>query len=432
MAAQDAPGTGGLSQQEENRRLKRAVEELSILNDLARAIGASVNLQDIMRTIIHRSIRAIRAEQGVITLVDHRSHDVMKTLVRTMASSSQSPQYHFSQSLLGWMHLNKKPLTVNDPRTDERFRGVQWDESISSLLCVPMMVKSTLVGVLTVYNKRDGASFTDEDQRLLAIIAGQSAQIVENARLYEEEQALQRMKEEVRLAATIQMDLLPKTPPSVPGYDIAGVSLPAQLVGGDAYDFIPVDDTHLAVCLADVSGKGLPASLLMANVQATLRGQTLASPTAAICVQRANKLLHQSTSSDKFVTLFYSRLDTTNHTLTYCNAGHDNPFHFSGTGEPRRLGTGGLVLSIVEDFPYEEEIVRLSSGDVVVVYSDGVTEAVDPSQVQFGDKKIESVVSARRSLGAAGIIDGIIGAVREHAGTAPQADDMTIVVIKRL
>jgi len=432
MAPQDAPGAGGLSQQEENRRLKRAVEELSILNDLARAIGASVNLQDIMRTIIHRSIRAIRAEQGVITLVDHRSQDVMKTLVRTMASSAQSPQYHFSQSLLGWMHLNKKPLTVNDPRADERFRGVQWDESIQSLLCVPMMVKSTLVGVLTVYNKRDGASFTEEDQRLLAIIAGQSAQIVENARLYEEEQALQRMKEEVRLAATIQMDLLPKTSPTVPGYDIAGKSIPAQLVGGDAYDFIPVDDSHIAVCLADVSGKGLPASLLMANVQATLRGQTLTSPTVAVCVQRANKLLHQSTSSDKFVTLFYSRLDTTNHTLTYCNAGHDNPFHFSGSGSPARLGTGGLVLSIMEDFPYSEEGVPLAPGDVIVVYSDGITEAVNPAQVQFGDARIESVVSGCRTQDAAGIIETIIGAVRIHAGTAPQADDMTIVVIKRL
>jgi sigma-B regulation protein RsbU (phosphoserine phosphatase) len=385
-----------------------------------------------MRTIIHRSIRAIRAEQGVITLVDHRSHDVMKTLVRTMASSAQSPQYHFSQSLLGWMHLNKKPLTVNDPRTDERFRGVQWDESIRSLLCVPMMVKSTLVGVLTVYNKRDGASFTEEDQRLLAIIAGQSAQIVENARLYEEETALQRMKEEVRLAATIQMDLLPKSSPTIPGYDIAGKSIPAQLVGGDAYDFIPVDEAHIAVCLADVSGKGLPASLLMANVQATLRGQTLTSTTAAVCVQRANKLLHQSTSSDKFVTLFYSRLDTTNHTLTYCNAGHDNPFHFSGSGAPERLGTGGLVLSIMEDFPYSEETVPLAPGDVIVVYSDGITEAVNPAAMQFGDARIESIVSGCRSLDAAGIIESIIGAVRTHAGTAPQADDMTIVVIKRI
>ncbi|HTO94509.1 MAG TPA: PP2C family protein-serine/threonine phosphatase, partial [Bacteroidota bacterium] len=259
-----------------------------------------------------------------------------------------------------------------------------------------------------------------------------SAQIVENARLYEEEQALQRMKEEVRLAATIQMDLLPKAPPEVPGYDIAGVSIPAQLVGGDAFDFIPIDGTHIAVTLADVSGKGLPASLLMANVQATLRGQTLGGPGASVCVQRANKLLFQSTSPDKFVTLFYSVLDAGAHTLTYCNAGHDQPFHFSGAGSPKRLGTGGLVVSIVEEFPYQEDTVSLAPGDVVVVYSDGITEAVDPRAEQFGDTNIQSVVVANRALGASGIIDAIVGAVRQHAATAAQADDMTIVVIKRL
>jgi len=439
MASQDAPGSTGLSPQEENRRLKRAVEELSILNDLARAIGASVNLQDIMRTIIHRSIRAIRAEQGVITLVDQRSHDVMKTLVRTMASSTISPQYHFSQNLLGWMHLNKKPLTLNTPRTDERFRGVQWDESIRSLLCVPMMVKSTLIGVLTVYNKKDPAEgkkepgeFTDEDLRLLAIIAGQSAQIVENARLYEEELALNRMKEEVRLAATIQMDLLPKASPVIPGYDIAGKSIPAQLVGGDYYDFIPVDERVIALCLADVSGKGLPASLLMANVQATLRGQTLGSSGASTCLRRANKLLHQSTSADKFVTLFYGRLDIGTHTLSYCNAGHDRPFHVTQGGHVSRLETGGLVLSILEDFPYQEESVHLASGDILVIYSDGITEATNLSQDQFGEEGITRTVNAHRFASADGIIDAILSAVRTHAGSAPQSDDMTIIVAKRL
>jgi phosphoserine phosphatase RsbU/P len=432
MEPHDIHGPTRLSPEGENRRLKRAVEELSILNDLARAIGASLNLKDIMRAIIHRSLRAIRAEQGVITLVDHPSHDLMETLVRTMASSSQSPPYHFSQSLLGWMHLNKKPLMVNDSHHDEWFHGNQWDESIRSLVCVPMMVKSTLIGVLTVYNKKEESSFTEEDQRLLAIIAGQSAQVVENARLYEEEHALHRMKEEVRLAAKIQMDLLPQSSPVVPGYDIAGKSIPAQLVGGDTYDFVPVDDTHLAVCLADVSGKGLPASLLMAHVQATLRGQTLTTPTAAVCVGRANKLLFHSTSSDKFVSLFYSRLDTSSHTLAYCNAGHDRPFHFSMSGTPERLGTGGIILSIVEDFPFEEEVIPLFPGSVIVVYSDGITEAVNLQQAQFGEAKLALVVAAHRTEGAADIIDGIIEAVRVHVGSAPQADDMTIVVIKRL
>jgi sigma-B regulation protein RsbU (phosphoserine phosphatase) len=432
MAAPDFQNSTGLSPQEENRRLKRAVEELSILNDLARAIGASANLQDIMRTIIHRSLRAVHAEQGVITLVDRQAQDVMKTLIRTQVSSTEVPKYHFSQSLLGWMHLNKKPLTINEPRNDDRFKGVEWDVSIRSLLCVPLMVKSALTGVLTVYNKKEGTLFSEEDQRLLAIIAGQSAQIVENARLHEDELALQRMKEEVRLAATIQLDLLPKAPPVVPGYDIAGRSIPAQQVGGDYFDFIPIDETIIGLCLADVSGKGLPASLLMANVQATLRGQALTNPSVSSCVKRSNKLLHMSTSPEKFVTLFYGQLDRVNHSLTYCNAGQDEPMHFSNNATPSRLATGGLVLSILEDFAYEEATVPVGIGDVIVMYSDGITEAVNPQQEQFGDQRIATVVAAHRTRSASEIIDSIVAAVRQHADIAPQADDMTVVVVKRV
>lgn len=432
MSTQDPTGTSSLSPQDENRRLKRAVEELSILNDLARAIGGSVNLQDIMKTIIHRSLRAINAEQGVITLVDRRSNDALKTFVRSAVSSTDGQEFHFNQTLLGWMHLNKRPLAIVDPRHDQRFRGVDWDESIRSLLCVPIMVKSSLIGVLTVYNKRGGTSFAEEDQRLLAIIAAQSGQVLENARLYEHELALQRMREEVRVAATIQMELLPKHPPRLAGYDIAGRSTPAQLVGGDYFDFIPAGGDQLAVCLADVSGKGLPASLLMANVQATLRGLVLSNLAARECVARANKLLHLSTSAEKFVTLFFGTLDPAAHALTYCNAGQDPPLLFSSGKQPRRLGKGGIVLSIVEEFPYEEETVALHPGDCLIMYSDGITEAVNPEDVQFGEEGLLRVVSSSLHAPAAGIIDAIVSAVRAHAGTAPQADDMTLVVIKRV
>ena len=432
MDPQEAKGGPGFTPQDENRRLKRAVEELSILNDLARAIGGSVNLTDIIRTIVQRSLRAIHAEQGVITLVDRQAGDTMKTFIRTTASSSERPQFHLNQSLLGWMYLNKKPLLINDPKTDERFRGVQWDASIRSLLCVPLSVKSALIGVLTVYNKREEQVFTEEDQRLLAIIAGQSAQVVENARLYAEERALQQMKEELRLAATIQMDLLPKAPPVIKGYDIAGRSIPAQLVGGDYFDFIAIDDSHLAVCLGDVSGKGLPASLLMANVQATLRGQSLRSPSASACVQWANKLLFQSTSADKFITLFYAHLDFQKHILTYSNAGQEHPFHYSGRGKPSRLGTGGIVLSVMEAFPYEEAEVGLLPGDLVVVYSDGISEAVNAQQEQFGEERLARLLAECRTLSAEQTIESIVGAVRKHAGAVSQADDITVVVLKRL
>ncbi len=418
--------------QDENQRLRKAVEELSIINDLARAISVSLDPQEIMQTIIRRSLRAIHAEQGVITLVERQSADPMKTLVRAMATSSEHEQLHLHQALLGWMHLNKKPLSMNDPRNDARFRGITWDASINSLLCVPMMTKSELKGVLTVYNKKDDASFNDDDQRLLAIIAAQSAQVVENARLNEREKQLLKMQEEVRLAAKIQADLLPKEAPSISGYDIAGQSIPAQVVGGDYYDFIPMDESRIAICLGDVTGKGLPASLLMANVQATLRSQSFIHTAAKNCIERSNAFLYQSTSAEKFVTLFYGVLDFKNHSLCFSNAGHDHPFLFQQDQQPIRLKTGGIMLGMMETFPFEEETLLLSDNALFVMYSDGIAEAMNTNQEQFGEQRVAEVVQAHRHLPATEIVDALMRAAKTHAGAAPQSDDMTIVVLKRL
>jgi sigma-B regulation protein RsbU (phosphoserine phosphatase) len=418
------------AQQDEVQRLRRAVEELSVLNDLARAIGASLNSQEIMHTIIHRSLRAMGAEQGVITLVDEQANQPMKTLIRTAVSSAGHSQYHFNQALLGWMHNNKKPLMINDPENDPRFRGVKWDQAVRSLLCVPMIVKSALRGVLTIYNKKEGGKFSEEDQRLLAIIAAQSAQVIETARLYELEQSLIRMKEEVRLAATIQTDLLPKESPKIAGYEISGKSVPAQVVGGDYFDFIPIEGKRIAVTLGDVSGKGLPAALLMANLQATLRSVSLMESSPRVCIERANRLLYQSTSSEKFVTLFYGVLDPEAKTISYSNAGHDNPFLFHHGAEPARLGVGGVVLSIMETFPYAEETIPMGEGDLLVIYSDGIVEAINPDQEQFGQDRLAEVIRQHRDASPGELIDSIINAVKVHAGTAAQMDDMTLVVVR--
>ena len=200
-----------------------------------------------------------------------------------------------------------------------------------------------MIGVLTVFNKQSGEAFTESNQRLLTIIAAQSAQVIENARLYEEEKALQLMQQEMEMAHSIQANLLPKAQPSIPGYDIAGMSVSAANVGGDYYDFLPSED-RLVICLGDVSGKGMPASLLMANMQATIRGQNLVSSSASECMSRTNRLMFQSTDSAKFVTFFYAVLDIAGRTLEYSNAGHNHPILFSGDRDPQRLETGGPVL----------------------------------------------------------------------------------------
>jgi sigma-B regulation protein RsbU (phosphoserine phosphatase) len=356
----------------------------------------------------------------------------MKTLIRTMVSSAGAPAFHMHQALIGWMHLNKKPLSVDDPGNDARFRGVQWDNNIKTLLCVPLIVKSELRGVLTVYNKKDGQSFNTDDQRLLAIISAQSAQVVENARLIEEEKLYIKMQQEVGLAAKIQRDLLPRSNPGLQGYDIFARTIAAQSIGGDYFDFIPMSDGRMALCLGDVSGKGLPASLLMANLQATLRGQTLVSQQPSQCLLRSNKLLFDSTSPEKFATLFYGLIDIQHHSIHYSNAGHDWPFLIREGNAIERLKTGGLMIGLIAQATYEDEEVPIQAGDLLVIQSDGVSEAMNSNHEQFGEERLQGLLLEHKDKTAEEIIDIVIKEVRKHAGAHPQSDDITIMVVKRV
>ena len=211
-----------------------------------------------------------------------------------------------------------------------------------------------------------------------------------------------RIEEElarVRLAARIQRDLLPKAPPRVAGYDLAGRSIPAQTVGGDYFDYLFMDDKNLALCIGDVSGKGLPASLLMANLQAAIRSQVMASTSVSESMRRTNRLLFQSTDDGKFATVFYGVLDFDRHDLRFSNAGHNPPLVFRGGGkEVERLEMGGTMLGAFENSLFDESVCHLEKGDLLVAYSDGITEARNGTQDEFGEEGlIETVLRPRIS-----------------------------------
>jgi len=284
--------------------------------------------------------------------------------------------------------------------------------------------------VLSVYNDHDEQKFSDEDQRLLAIIAAQSAQILENARLYEQEQRYHEMQSEMKLATKIQNDLLPSGAPDVDGYEIAGASIPARSVGGDYFDFISTGDGRLGICLGDVTGKGLPAALLMANVQATLRAQMLIDANPRSHIVRANTQLFRSTDTDKFVTMFYSILDTETHRLSFVNAGHDNPYLLDKSNGCQRLEIGGTMLGLMEQFPFEEDYVDLERGSLLVIYSDGISEAMNLEEEEYGEERLEALIRELRELPAQSI-EKIVDSVKDHAGICPQSDDITLIVLKR-
>jgi sigma-B regulation protein RsbU (phosphoserine phosphatase) len=419
--------------QEENRRLRVAVEELSVLNDIAIAVTSTQELENIVDLIVQKCVKHLKVEQGVVMLLDEKDNqNPFRTMVRKQDTVADILPYRLDTQLTGWMLKHQTPLLVNNFHNDERFKGISETEShIRSLLSVPMLLKGKMIGLLTVFNKRSESNFTPEDQRLLAIISAQSAQVIENARLYKREQDYVRFQEEMRLAGEIQVNLLPKVEPEIPGYQIAGRSIPAKDVGGDYFDFIPIEDDRLAFCLGDVSGKGMPAAMLMANVQATLRGITSPSITSKACIERSNTLLHKSTDPQKFVTLFYGILNTQTNELCYCNAGHDNPFLLNSDGKVKRLQTGGIVLGFVPQFTFAEEKIPFQKGDLLVLYSDGITEAMNAKEEEFGEKRLEELIMAYRKESANRIIGKILETIETHVGNVPQMDDMTMVVLKR-
>ncbi|HEX9740904.1 MAG TPA: GAF domain-containing SpoIIE family protein phosphatase [Ignavibacteriaceae bacterium] len=418
---------------QENQRLRTAVEELSALNEIATAITSTQTLEQIVDLIVRKCVKHIKVEQGAVMLLDEKDQDKpFHTMIRKQDSLSNILPYRMDAQLTGWMLKNRNPLIVNDLTTDSRFKFmVDKNFPISSLLSVPMMVKGKMIGLLTVFNKKSEAGFTTGDQRLLGIIAAQSAHVIENARLYHEEQSLIRLQEEMRLAYEIQVDLLPKEQPVLPGYQIAGKSIPSKEVGGDYFDFIHSGDNRLAFCLGDISGKGIPAALLMANLQATLRGQTLLGNNSKSCVSFANEMLYQNSAPNKFATLFYGIIDSSKNELSYCNGGHNNPFFFSHDNKLTTLDKGGLIVGIMPSVIYEEDTIPFNSGDLLVIFSDGITEAMNNTEEEFGEQRLIDVILQNKNEPAKDLIEIIIKKVQEFSGIQSQMDDITLVIIKR-
>lgn len=417
----------------ENAGLRRAVEELSILNEVATAVSSASSLNEVIDLVVRKCVKHLRVEQAAVLMLSGQDEAAaLRTMVRKVETDMQRNPFRLSDQVVGWIIKNQAPLVINDVATDDRFRAPirQTDGVVHSLLCVPLRLKGRLIGALSVFNKREKEGFTESDQRLLAIIAAQSAQVIENARLGEEEKALQLMQQELKMAHDIQNKLLPTKPPAIPGFRIAGRSLAARNVGGDYYDYYPAGDCY-AICLGDVSGKGMPAALLMACTQATVRGQTLVESSAARCIERSNKLLYQITDSDKFVTLFFALLDPEGRRLHYTNAGHNPPILLSDK-QVQPLDVGGPVLSILASIPYQQAHLDLHSGDLLVIYSDGFSEAMNRRFEEFGEERLLEVITAARDLELSPeeMIERSFEAVRQHSGGAPQTDDMTMVALK--
>ncbi len=417
--------------QEENQRLRKAVDELSLLNELARVISSTMSLDGVIESVVKRAVRASNGQQGMITLVDEVAPTEMKTLIRAQNSTGNHEQFHLNQNILGWMMINKKPLLSNDLSADSRFSGVRTEGDISSLVCVPLLVKNRLIGILAVFNKKDHGQFSEDDKRLLAIIAAQSAQILENARLYDEEQKKLILEKELIAAREVQMNLLPKQLPQLPHFEFAARTIPAQEIGGDFYDFITDGKTTCEIVIADVAGKGLSAALLATLGKGVLYAHALQKLSPQEQIKNTNSILRSSIARKSFITMLLVSIDTEKRYLNISNAGQCYPilYRFSER-KAKVLEVRGMPLNFTDDLMCTEQRVTLEPNDCMVIYSDGINEAQNSAQELFGVDRLESLINASGEQPAALLLQKILDEVKVFSRGVPQTDDITVVVVR--
>ncbi len=414
------------------RHLVTDVRRLERVIDASKMINSALGLEELLKVILDTAVRIIDADSGTVYLIDVKKNELWSKVLE--ASEPITIRLPLGKGIAGYVAATGDILNIPDAYLDARFNPEvdrKTGYHTKTILCMPMKDKDgKIVGVFQLLNKHDGA-FNAEDERTIEALSIHAALAIEKARLYEEERNKLALEKELSAAHTVQVGLLPKEIPTIVGYEFSAMSLPAKSVAGDLYDFISLEDGNLALTLGDVSGKGMPAALLMANVQATFRAYSRLNPSPSECVRRSNELLFDSTSADKFVTLFYGLLDAGSNVFHYTNAGHEEPFFYRTGSGLSKLKGGGVPLGVVNGFPYDETSVELSEGDVIVIFSDGLEDAVDPDGNRFGCERIGEIVEQHAGLPADKIADEILNAVRTFVSDTPQFDDMTLLVIRR-
>jgi sigma-B regulation protein RsbU (phosphoserine phosphatase) len=412
------------------RNLLECYEELDLIYRVAARIMDSGDILSQLESILTEAATILEADSGWFLLLDRAANAAPAfgnlPAGRTAARLEREfirPALHSGRSLM--VGDLRSTLSPND--TDPG--------ALTSFICTVLKTEQKVFGALCFGRNRVEAMFTAADFKLANTLATFASLALDHDAMYQEklrqEQARFQMEEDLRLAARIQRDLLPSCAPEAEGYAIAGRSIPARLVGGDYFDFISLDDGRLAVCVADVTGKGLPAALLMTGVQATVRGQALLESPAAESIRQSNHLLYH-TAAGMFVTLVFGILDPRRHTFCYSNAGHPPPLLVPATGKVRWLGVGGMILGFDETAGYEEECLYIRPGDILVVYSDGITEAENQLGEEFGSGRLSRLVQAAAGRPPEELINRILTAVERHSKPAPVQDDRTLLVIQRL
>jgi sigma-B regulation protein RsbU (phosphoserine phosphatase) len=409
-------------------------DHLALLYRLTQTFNSTLDLDEVLDRVMDEVIAAVHAERGFLMLKDAGGQLCFQVARGMDQRDIARPQFEVSRGVIEHVAQSGEPVLASDARADARLnlRRSVVNLGLRSILCVPLQLRQHVIGAVYVDNRLQAGVFRQPDLELLTAIASNAAVAIENARLYREARDRGRLEREVQLARDLQAGLMPRTMPAFPGWEFAALWQPAREVAGDYYDFVLADPTHLGLIVADVTDKGMSAALFMALARSTVRAAVAAAPRPIEAMTYANRLIAADSPNSMFVTLGYVQIEADGDELICVSAGHNPVLHYrAARDEFALLRRTGVPLGIDPDSTFDQHTTAVEGGDVILLYSDGVPDALSPQGEEFGMARLQAAVRAQAALPAPELVAALQRALDDFDGALPQHDDITLLLAKR-
>ncbi len=415
-------------------QIKTEYKISTIISEVSQALVLHKPIGELLDHIMNIISEHLPMDRSILMLKEGDPAQLIPRVIRIDNKRFQNQKIQISKSIVNMAFEQQLSVLTSDAAIDPRFSAKDSiiNSGIHSAMCVPLWSNTEIIGIIYADRISLLDAFTNEDLRLLTLLSNLAAVKIEESRRIEREIETEKMKRELQLAAQIQSNFFPKENPSCENYEIAGKNIPCQQVGGDYYDFISIDPCHLGIAIADVSGKGVSASLLMASLRANLHAEVHAGYDLGAMVVKLNNFVHLSSAINQFITFFFCELDKDTGMLRYVNAGHNPPFVMQKSGEIGYLDSCGLCLGMLPSVTYDLRSQAIGPGDILLLFTDGITESRNKDNEEFGVERLTAIIQKSRKASAFDLTRAILDGLNEFTAKADPADDRTLVVIKRI
>jgi len=420
--------------EDSSKKTEQLLAEISTLLEVTQAIESGGEIQNLLEMIMEKCMKVMMVEAVSLMLIKpDKKYLEFRVALGPKGKDVKRYKIKLGEGIAGKVAQSGKPILISDAYDDKRF-DPRFDKvsgfKTESILCVPLVYHKKVIGVVQALNRFDGKPFSEHDLSTFKIFSTQAALAIQNTRLLHKAIENEKLKSQIAIASEIQHLIVPKVLPEIPGLEMSGCYIPSQGVGGDFYTVQNLNEHETVFCIADVSGKSVPGALLVSTLHATLKGYLEFTSDLKVIMKKLNELIIKLSTSNRFITLFISKYDAKNSKLDYISAGHNPQYLLRQPFKIKKMPSTGVCVGLIP-FDYKVKSMKLQTGDMIILYTDGIVEARNKKNKTFGEERLNKVLFDNLQRPCEFIQKQIIRAVESFSPNAHEQDDLTLLVIRK-